>query len=206
MIQRQRNFIGGLLMVEGIKTSGILLALLTVLGCGSSSGGGSGGGSFNTSVSGNKSLSSLSDGEKAQLCKDVDAFFKTAAVVSAQCKVSGFTAALVAGIDPNATDATLQTSCSQAVTACMSGTADAGSIDMCAAEKFPTTCTASVSDLSACLQDFAKLSDDVPSCNTITRALLKADGGVGASPSGMPGTNTCDTLSTKCPAFFSQNT
>ena len=192
-------------MVKGIGMSGVLVVLVA-MGCGSSSTSGGGGGSFNTSVSGNKSLSSLSDADKAQLCKDVDTFLKTPTVVAAQCKLAGFlAAALIVGFDQNATDAMLKTTCSQAVVACTSGGGDASSGDsmnMCTTDKFPATCTATVAELSACIQDFPKLSDNVPDCNSITRASLSADGGGG--PTGMPATTACDTLSTKCPGIFDQ--
>jgi hypothetical protein len=192
-------------MVKGIGVSTVLVVLVAV-GCGSSSTNGGGGGSFNTSVSGNKSLSSLSDADKAQLCKDVDTFLKTPAVVAAQCKLAGFlAAALIVGFDQNATDAMLKMTCSQAIVACTSGGGDASSGDstnMCTTDKFPATCTATVAELSACIQDFPKVSDNVPDCNSITRASLSADGGGG--PTGMPSTTACDTLSTKCPGIFDQ--
>jgi hypothetical protein len=208
MIRRQFNFHRGLFMVKGIRVLGIFVALAAV-GCGSSStngDGGGGGGSFNTTVSGNKSLSSLSDADKTQLCKDVDTFLKTPAVVTAQCKLAGFlAAALVAGFDDNATDAMLKTTCSQAITSCTSGGGDASSGDsmnMCTTDKFPSTCTATVAELSACIQDFPKMSDNVPDCNSITRSSLSADGGGG--PTGTPSTTACDALSTKCPGIFDQ--
>ena len=185
-----------------------VIAAAAALGCGGGSGGGGGGGgagTFTTSLPGSKPLSSLTDADKTQLCKDIQSYLSSPAVVSAECKLAGgLAASLTAALDDKATDAMLQTACAQAVTACTSGGADAGAAatggqDPCAAAtgSGATNCTATVSEYSACVSDLPKLFDVYPPCASITRASLNSDAGAGSvDPSS---SSACAAVQAKCP-------
>jgi hypothetical protein len=194
MRPRIRNGVG----VVGMSLV-ISLVVSPIAGCGGSSSGGV------TSVPGTKTLKDLTPAELATLCSDSANYFRTH--VTSTCKLAGFTvAALAAGFNPTITDAQLQALCNQGVASCNSGGgADAGSSSQ-TCDPPPATCTATVSEYSACLTDDAAAINSafgsIPSCSSLTRASLtasSADAGTGPTAT-TPA--SCTTLETKCPGFF----
>jgi hypothetical protein len=178
----------------------LVIALVgPVAGCGSS------GSSGVTSVPGTKTLKDLTPAELATLCSDSASYFRTH--VTGTCKLAGFfTAALAAEFDTTMTDAQLQALCNQSVASCNSGAgADAGASSQ-TCEAPPATCTATVSEYSACVTDDATAINSafgsIPACSSLTRASLNASTADAGSGSTSTPPASCTTLETKCPGFF----
>jgi hypothetical protein len=166
------------------------------------SGGGSGGGGFTTSVSGNAPLNSLSPNDQTTLCNDANAFV-TRALVPPLCKTTGVVAAaLVLSQNASATAADLQSACSAAQSDC--SMPDGGvTTGMCDFSQFNSTqCTATVSDLTKCVNDLTAVEDNavasLPNCNTLTPQNLTAAEN-NSSSSSPTNPQSCATLDSKCP-------
>jgi hypothetical protein len=188
-------------------------------GCGGSGskggtgGGSSGAGAFTTSVPADKTLGSLSSSEKAVLCADENRYASQTMSQADACRVQAvITAGLAAFFDASATDADLRTICANAYTQCLNastagadgGTSSAGggaSITACGS--IPGNCTATVAELGACLGDQTAVVHDlagqIPSCQSVTKADFRSDGG--SSGSGATDPVSCITLQSKCSGF-----
>jgi hypothetical protein len=188
-------------MRKGVGTFSVVVVAMLV-GCGSSGGGGtggsggsagisggkggaggagntSGGGPFTTSVPASTPLTGLSSAQQTQLCKDFTTY-ADATLVPALCKLDGLLAAAFTG---GTTDAQVQAACAAGYSACL--TADGGSTVMCNANGVPSTCTATVGDLTSCLNMQSAAFAQVPSCSTLTVASLAGafgDGGSATEP------------------------
>ena len=116
-------------------------------------------------------------------------------------------AALGAAFDSSLSDAQIQMSCTQAYNDCLASdqSADGGATSSCQMGASDPTCTATVSEISTCLNDdsavLAQQTNALPSCGALTRASLNtatgtdADGGAADEPA------SCKTVDTKCPGF-----
>ena len=166
-------------------------------------GGSSGSATFSTSVSGSAKLSELSSTQLTQLCNDLQAFTETSPVyadaVEAGCRLA---ATFAAELGNPQSDGALQQACMTAYNSCKSDSGKVGSVSTqdLACNAQPTTCTATVAEMTACLNDYFAELDKVfkglPTCSQLTRAGL-ADGGPSftiAEPA------SCQTLDTKCPS------
>ena len=187
-------------------------AILLVVGCGSSGSSPNGGGAFTTSVSGSKPLGALTTAEKTQLCKDASAFLQSSNVVLAECKLAGvFEAEFSAAFDSTLTDTELRAACTDGVNQCVASEKDGGTsttMTTCNTDQaVPASCTATVADYTACISTLPQsLGAAAPECNTITRASLGPDAGIGDSTGGSLNSPACVTLSTKCPGIFDTST
>jgi hypothetical protein len=124
---------------------------------------------FETSLPGDKPIGSLSDGEAAQLCIDQVNYFAQPALRADMCRMAG---ALAAGIafafaaQPN--DAELRATCRSFYDECMNASAD---VSECGNEKAPPNCSATVSELAACVEDTGGVFDEIaqlmPDCDRL---------------------------------------
>jgi len=146
---------------------------------GGSAGGSSGSGPFTTSVPGNTPLTGLSGTQQTQLCKDFTTY-ADATLAPALCKSVGL---LLAAFSGGTTDAQLQTACAAGYASCLS--ADGGATVTCDPSATPSTCTATVADLTACFNAQSAAAAQIPSCSSLTAASLASalgDGGSSATP------------------------
>jgi hypothetical protein len=187
------------------------LAIAALVGCGGSSGGGAGGGGFTTSVPAGTKLSSLTPQQAMQLCTDVDNYGNST-LTPDLCKLiaieeTALTLELSTSSTGQPSNATLQTACTQTYNGCLSGDGGITTTSNCDPSTFttePSTCTATVGDLTMCAnatitttnQELAQL----PSCSSVTAANLtsalatiaaEADAGTSMSA-------TCTALESNC--------
>jgi hypothetical protein len=139
------------------------------------SGNTSGGGPFTTSVPSSTPLTGLSGAQQTQLCKDFTAYADTT-LAPELCKIDGL---LFAAFSGGTTDAEVQTACAYGYSACLA--ADGGTTVTCNPSGAPSTCTATVGDLTTCLNAQATAAAQIPSCNTLTVASLGSAFGDGGS-------------------------
>jgi hypothetical protein len=186
------------------------LAIAALVGCGGSSLGGGGGG-FSTSVPAGTKLTALTPQQAMQLCTDADNFGKSS-LTPDLCKLiaieeTALTLELSTGSTGQPSNSTLQTACTQTYNGCLSGDGGVVTTSNCDPSTFttePSTCTATVGDLTMCInaditttnQELAQL----PSCSSVTAAnltsalaTLAADADAGTSMSA-----TCTTLESNC--------
>lgn len=183
-----------------------LLGLITagaLVGCGS---GGSGG--FSTSAPSSTQIQNLTPSQASQVCDDVNSYLMKEIDSATFCQVAAVAGtAMQAMQDTTLTDAQLQTLCAAAAPvvcallttdAGANGNADAGSSFACGST---TGCTATVAQLSACVNDtgaaFSTYEKMFPNCSMITRAKL-ATLNLDASPAEP---SSCQILDTSCPNF-----
>lgn len=159
------------------------------------------GGSFSTTVPASTNLGSLTSAQATQLCADLSKFTNGAF----SNELGTFTCnslAVVSAIGAS-TDAAAQAACKMAESSCKA-TPTMPTMSTCMAPN-STTCTATVGDLEACLNDitktFATLGASIPACATLTVAQVTAflaseqDGGT----AGLVEPASCVTFDTKCP-------
>jgi hypothetical protein len=189
--------------------SGVVVAM--ILGCGGGSSG------FNPGVPGNKPLGQLSDAEAKTLCMNTAAHTRMELSSSSgresACRAVG---AAFASSQAMATTPDVQiqflclagyTLCEQAIAdgglAALSGGGDGGADPCAGAANTDPTCTATVDQYTACLNESeAALMKAYPSCAELTSAkltaLTSADGGIlGAGTNGP----NCQAFVAACPGF-----
>ena len=183
-----------------VAVSGSLL-----LGCGGGTAG-SAGGAVTTSVSGSMRLNDLSREQATQLCKDIEAA-NTATLEPTYCAATNHADAVLATDaflqdNPTATDASLQTECSQLLTADEAiGCFAATSCDATTIASSSPTCTATVADIVNCLDEndaiIRKRLAVTPACDALTMSSLNAYG----APGGPFGTYNVVSMSASCSAL-----
>jgi hypothetical protein len=165
---------------------------------GSSSGGGTGtagasGAGSVTNLSGSRALSDLTKEEATQLCNDTNAYFGKAIPKATWCKWKGLAFAVSSSAP---TDTMLQANCAGQETACLQGTPETPSCS-----DIPSTCTATVTQYSACVtaqaESYTKVVGGLASCAKVTRPDLQ---GVWDFMSGDLPAN-CLTLTNICPSL-----
>ena len=184
---------------------GGFLAIAALAGCG----GNSSGGGFTTSVPSGTKLTSLTPQQAMQLCTDFDASTGITALAPDLCKLLAIEATALLTFSPTGqpSDAMLQMACTQAYNSCLSGDGGVTSTSDCDPSTFttePSTCTATVGDLTTCTNaDLATAKQEVaelPSCSSVTSsnltaalATLAAQADAGTSMSA-----TCTALESNC--------
>jgi hypothetical protein len=182
------------------------LAIAALVGCG----GNSSGGGFTTSVPSGTKLTSLTPQQATQLCSDLDKYAK-AAETADLCKLLAVeTTAFSFSSTEQPSDATLQMACTQVYNSCLDG-GDGGvkTSDSCDPSTFanqPSTCTATVGDVTACTNDTVTATKKevavLPDCSSVTAANLisglaalasQADGGTSMSAACTELESNCDT-------------
>ncbi len=146
-----------------------------------SSGGSTGAGAFTTTVGSDTKLDTLSSSQAMQLCSDFNTYALKLAVDS--CKLFGLVGASFSGAT---SDADLQAACTASYDSCLTSDGGTSNCDPTTVMSSPTTCTATVGDLSSCLDATAALYAQIPSCGDLTAASLGAqsggDAGIASSP------------------------
>ncbi len=203
-----------------MNTKAIIGAI--VLGSLAACGGGSIGGSttFTTSVPGSTPLNQVSGTQLTTLCNDVDKYVtafgenvlakQTTTLKQGKCTALGYEAAATANANANAiaanstTDAELQSACSMEYNQCLQLTVSPTS--RTCFQTPPGSCTASVSQYAACLNDVVVAAEatlgSLPSCSSLTVGTFSADlskAGIGvASWAATSGPASCATFSAAC--------
>ena len=184
---------------------GTALAIAALVGCG----GNSSGGGFTTSVPSGTKLTSLTPQQAMQLCTDFNAS-TTDTLAPDLCKllaieVTALSLSFSSTGQPS--DAMLQMACTQSYNDCLSGDGGFTSTSSCDPSTFtaqPSTCTATVGDLTMCANaDLATAKQELaglPSCSSVTAAnlssalaTLAANADAGTSMSA-----TCTALESNC--------
>ncbi|MEI9942570.1 MAG: hypothetical protein WDO69_35600 [Pseudomonadota bacterium] len=176
------------------------LSLAMCVACGGSSDGGNGApanssGNYSSGVSGDKQLGALTDQEFQGVCKNLSDYFSSGAVGKGfeefTCRFEG----LLAGVAAQ-TDAELQAACKATYDQCVA--APTTTTETCT--KPDASCTATVAEYDACVNDSAKalttLANSIPSCDKLTMASL----GMIAVDDSTATPASCTTLQTKCPS------
>jgi hypothetical protein len=156
-------------------------------------GGAAGTNSAVTTLSGTKTVGTLTTAEASQLCNDVYMYFGTAIPNATACKWKGLSYAASSSAP---TQAMLQQNCTTQQSSCGIDpwANNAGCSDL------PAGCTATVAEYSACIKDtvvaFIQTVNGLPMCSALTSAdtakIFDAQAGAGSPAS-------CDTLANKCP-------
>ncbi len=183
---------GGSTSSAGASSGGNTSSAGSTGSAGSSSTGGSSAGDFSTSVPGSTPLGNLSDSQTTALCSDLEAYTAKSNLLKVSCGLDGLLAAQTA---TDTSDAGLQAACKGAYDSC---NADSTATTTC--DKPSAACTATVAELTACLNDTAQEFDSisVPECSTLTSATLSL------AFAGLAGLSTdqtaaCKTYDAKCP-------
>jgi len=160
--------------------------------------GGSAGGGAVTSISGSKTLGSLTAAESDQLCDDTKTYFMTSISKANSCKFSALSMAASTSVP---SDAVLRTNCTSMETSCnASATMGPGSSTSCFPP--PATCTATVAQYSACISDQAALlnqsANTLPNCSAVRLADISPIFGAVEAFYTVPG---CMALMNECPSF-----
>jgi hypothetical protein len=184
--------------------SGLALAL-AVTGCageGQGEGESGDGATFTTSLAGDRPLTSLNESELDTLCADQAMFLSGAAFRADACRLSAVLAAAFSTLgEGEVTDASLRAACSNAYSECLNAGARAS---MCEAERPVASCTATVGDVAACLNDGAAqahlLAIEAPDCDSLSTADVTSMSG--ELPAGVTGeSESCQRLQTSCPSI-----
>jgi hypothetical protein len=174
----------------------------SVSGTGGTSGG-TGGGSGNsvTSVSGTKTIGSLSAAEATQLCNDTYFYLDTAIPHATACKWNGL---YRAASSSSMTTDQLRTGCSLAENSCLAS--DAGAFSNPGCGDLPKTCTATVAQYATCIADevtaFNQTVNGFPSCMTVTMA---GTGPIFDALAGGTPPASCTSLGDACPSLLVPN-
>ncbi|MES1206335.1 MAG: arabinofuranosidase catalytic domain-containing protein [Pseudomonadota bacterium] len=129
----------------GSPGSGGAVGLGGRMGSGGSGAGGTAAGGPLTTLTGSRSLGSLSSAEATQLCNDTYAYYARAISQATLCKEAG----LAFGVSSSApTDAQLQHNCQSQEAACL---AAAPAVPSCSS--IPASCPATVTQYTACISD-----------------------------------------------------
>jgi len=132
--------------------------------------GGTGGVSSGTTVSGGKTLGSLTPSESTQLCKDTSAYFGQNISQATLCKEAGLGYAVSSSAP---TDAQLQKNCASQEASCLKG---GPAVANCTG--ISANCSATVAQYNACIadrvSDFNQQVSGLASCATVTLPDLAA--------------------------------
>jgi hypothetical protein len=151
-----------------------------------------------TTISGSRTLGSLTTAESDQLCNDTKAYFMSTISKANSCKFSALSNAASTSA-PN--DNVLRTNCTSMETSCnASATMGPGTNTACFPP--PATCNATVEQYSACIADGTALLNQaattLPSCSAVRLADITPIFAAVESLYMPPG---CMTLMTDCPSF-----
>ena len=172
-----------------------------VSGGNSSGAGNSSAGAFSPSVSGSEQLGDLSPSDTQKLCDDLQQYVSGAPFQAAESKFTcGVTGLLGTFAASDKTDAGVQSACQTAYDDCLSTLKDTPPMTTMGCQKPDASCTATVAEYTACLNDAVKVFNtaDIPSCSSLTAdnvtgALLSVASLSKAKPA------SCTTYEMKCP-------
>ena len=161
---------GGQLGTGGHSSRGGAVGTGGSISSGGAGSGGAGGGSSSTTVSGSKTLGSLTPSEATQLCKDTSTYFGQNISQATLCKEAGLGYAVSSSAP---TDAQLQKNCSSQEATCLQG---GPAVANCTS--ITANCGATVAQYLACIADraadFNQQVSALASCATVTLSDLAA--------------------------------
>ncbi len=187
-----------------MRNWGLLLAVAaaTVAGCSDDGGDGDGnGGSATTGVSSSKTLTSLTESEQQRVCEYMAS--KVSYSVEDTCKMMGvMTAGLTIGVGTT-TDADLRQACQAGYDGCLQSESASEEPVEETCEPIDASCTATVGELEACMQDTSRILDEffaeVPACSALTAAYFQQSTSEAETLPSMEDSAACATLEQKCP-------
>jgi hypothetical protein len=175
-------------------------ASLTAVGCGDDKPSG-----FRTGVDGSKTIGTATPAEAEQICRSTETWARAQLADSKQrelaCRIEALGAAasglLAPGANPTVMPAQLQTTCRATLDQCLAAGAPSAMPSMAACPSFPPTCTATVAEYEACLNDVPPFVDksaaSLPTCETLNPvSLLALASLVSTAPA------SCQTFQMKC--------
>lgn len=185
-----------------------VLACWTALGvcaltaCGSDDEGKKAGAPFSSSVSG-KPLSQLTDAEMTELCANVGDYYVTDPdLKSGTCRFAGVGMAVASLLFGEKTDEQLRATCAEFESACLRAESTGGT-QQGTCEKPGATCTATVAELEACINDSRDAVSNallsMPSCETLKRSDIGAPTAGPAPAMQLPNPESCQIFQQKCP-------
>lgn len=169
----------------------VLGMAMTTVAC--SDDGDGGGGNFSSGVSGTKKVGELSPTEVKTFCDAAEKTLTSDGFRAPTCKLLAVVAAASAG------EGDLKTPCKMAYDECIKEPSD----DSAMCEAPPSTCTATVGEIEACLNDTQKLLNTIagklPSCDNLTQSsleMLDEDSFDFDEPA------SCKSVQAKCPGYI----
>jgi hypothetical protein len=184
--------------VNSRLTVGTLLLAIAV-GCHGSSTANLGG--FSSSIPGGTQFDQLSSAQVQTFCSEVDSFETTSGQAMDDLEITCLFGGLIAAELSAApqTNASVQAACTTAYNQCIAG---ATSTFSCPSMTALSSCTATISEYAACLNDATKIEvqaiQSLPTCADLTVADLTTSSG---TLSATPPPPSCQTLNAKCPAL-----
>jgi hypothetical protein len=162
------------------------------------------GGTFSSGLPPSSTLGTLSDSDWAKFCGAASAYAEAnSGGVDTSCKLAGITAAGFAALSGAMTDADVQKACTDTFNQCKAATADAGPGTNDCTRKPGASCTATVGEVEACLNDRAAATQaaaaSIPACESLTLAQFRMPADAG---SGTDTPQSCKVASQKCPGLF----
>lgn len=187
-----------------MKLSGFSMRLVLGAGLVLAACGDDGPGRLSTGVDTNKPIGTVTPQEADQICKSTQTWAKQAIAEAKQreltCRVTALALAAggaFAGGGMGANEAQLRMTCQTSFDQCMMAPVPTSSTVPAMCQSFPATCTATVAEYEACLNDMPpfvdKTLETLPKCETLTQlGLLSLLGLQSTLPA------TCQTFQTKC--------
>ena len=178
----------------------LVLAPFVALGCGDDKPSG-----FHTGVDGSKPLGTATPQEAEQICKSTDTWARAQLAESKRreltCRIGAIAAAssgLLGGAGAMVPPMQLQTMCRSTLDQCLAaGSAPPSTPSTATCPSFPASCTATVAEYEACLNDVPPFVDKtasmLPTCETLNPLSLLA---LASLVSTLP--QSCQTFQMKC--------
>jgi hypothetical protein len=188
-----------------LARASLLLALVTgslpgLTGCGDDKPAG-----LSTGVDGSKPIGMVTPTEADRICKSTEAWAKRAIAEDKQkqlfCRITALAAAAGGGLGGGGTgaasDTQLRMTCQSSLDQCMMISTPAGGTASPMCQSFPASCTATVAEYEACLNDVPPFVDRtiaaLPRCDSLTQLSLLS---LLALTTTLP--PTCQTFQMKC--------
>jgi hypothetical protein len=161
-------------------------------------------GGFSSSIDGATQIDQLNAQQRQTLCGETMSFAQSSGLDrdthELTCREGGILAAYLIGT-PTQTDAELRAICKDSYDSCLAQT----SSSTCDFSVAPGTCSATVAELSECVNDIFKLTEmttsSVPKCDQITAATLQTSTTPTQQPQ-PPEPTSCDSYRQKCPGLM----
>ncbi|HEY4156577.1 MAG TPA: hypothetical protein VGM29_00710 [Polyangiaceae bacterium] len=181
------------ILLKVVSGAGLALA------CGgSTSQSGGGPGAFTTGIPSSTPLASLSPAQATELCQETGQYLTNSGGVPIICKLLAVETTLLSGLGGQMSDMQLQQQCTMQEMQCSTSPPQMSDCSNKQAE--PSTCTATIADYQACLNQvpgvLSALSASLPACSALTAASstqLLTGLGTLMQPA------ACTTLDAKCP-------
>lgn len=160
-------------------------------------GGAGGGGGSVTTLSGSRTIGTLTTAEGTQLCNDTYAYFGSSIPQATTCKWQGLAYAVNSSAQ---SDSVLQQQCTKQLNTCQQATDPWANNSGC--NTLPADCTATVAQYSTCINDevdaFIQTVSGLPACTTITMSQTSSvtDAQLASPPA------SCASLMNICPDLY----